>query len=470
VPLGDLLLRIEAGKSFQCQARPALPDEWGVIKVSAMTRGVFMEEENKATIPGTQVNKSYEIRAGDILLSRANTQEYVGASVLVGPARPRLLLSDKSLRLVPAAAINRKWLSYLLSSPVVRSEISARATGTKHSMRNISQEVLRKIEVNVPPPAEQERIVLALEDHLSRIDAGWAGISSVLARSAMLRARLTEMATTGGLAAEERTAVPLAPAGVDDGILPGLPPTWRWERLGDIADVTGGVTKDAKKQANPEYVEVPYLRVANVQRGRLDLREVTTIRIPVSLAKRLCLQVGDVLLNEGGDRDKLGRGWIWEGQIADCVHQNHVFRARIRDNVLHPRLLAWHANGFGQRWCEVNGKQSVNLASISLSKIKLLPVPIPPRDDQERLVNEIEARTADLDAAVNAAEKSFAQAGQLRRAVLKHAVDGRLDTQLASDEPASSLMDQVQHERVQAAEARRPARRTDEAFVQETLQ
>lgn len=271
VPLGDLLLRIEAGKSFQCQTRPALSEEWGVIKVSAMTRGVFLEEENKATIPGTEVNESYEIRAGDILLSRANTQEYVGASVLVGATRPRLLLSDKSLRLVPGTGINHKWLAYLLSSPSVRVAISAQATGTKHSMRNISQDVLRKIEVDVPPVAEQERIVLALEDHLSRIDVGVAGVNSVLAHSEMLRERLTEMATTGGLAAADRTAAPLAAAGVDDGILPHLPPGWCWTRLGDIAEVIGGVTKDSKKQANPAYVEVPYLRVANVQRGRLDL-------------------------------------------------------------------------------------------------------------------------------------------------------------------------------------------------------
>jgi type I restriction enzyme S subunit len=142
--------------------------------------------------------------------------------------------------------------------------------------------------------------------------------------------------------------------------------------------------------------------------------------------------------------------------------------------VLHPRLLAWHANGFGKVWCEANGKQSVNLASISLSKIRLLPVPIPPRDDQDRLVNEIEARTAALDAAASAAQKSLAWAVQLRRAVLTKAMDGRFDTQLAVDEPASSLMDHVRNERLQVGETKRPARRVTrraaDTFVQETLQ
>jgi type I restriction enzyme S subunit len=195
--LGDLLLRIEAGKSFQCQTRPALHDEWGVIKVSAMTRGVFLERENKATIPGTRVNESYEIRTGDILLSRANTQEYVGASVLVGSTRPRLLLSDKSLRLIPASEINRKWLAYLLSSPAIRREISAMATGTKHSMRNISQNALREIEVHVPPAAEQERIVLALEDQMSHIDAGVSAAERSLTQAVQLRRTVLTHALNG---------------------------------------------------------------------------------------------------------------------------------------------------------------------------------------------------------------------------------------------------------------------------------
>jgi type I restriction enzyme S subunit len=80
--------------------------------------------------------------------------------------------------------------------------------------------------------------------------------------------------------------------------------------LGEIAEVVGGVTKDAKRQADPSLIEVPYLRVANVQRGRLDLSMIATIRTSSVQAQKLRLEKGDVLLNEGGDRDKLGRGWV----------------------------------------------------------------------------------------------------------------------------------------------------------------
>ncbi len=192
--------------------------------------------------------------------------------------------------------------------------------------------------------------------------------------------------------------------------------------------------------------------MANVQRGWLNLDDIATIRIPPAKAKSLFLQAGDVLLNEGGDRDKLGRGWVWEEQIPDCVHQNHVFRARIKDGVLHPKLLAWHANGYGKGWCEKNGKQSVNLASISLSKIKLLPVPLPPQGVQEQLVDEVEARATALDLAISNAGEALSRGVQLRSLYLARAIEGRLATRDETDEPTALLIRRIQAGRAQAGQ------------------
>ncbi|WP_155247123.1 restriction endonuclease subunit S [Salinispora arenicola] len=198
-----------------------------------------------------------------------------------------------------------------------------------------------------------------------------------------------------------------------------LPTGWRWATLGEIADVAGGVTKDSKLQSRPDLVEVPYLRVANVQRGRIDLFNVATIRVPPQRAAQLELQPGDVLLNEGGDRDKLGRGWVWQGQIPGCIHQNHVFRARIRDGSLHPKLLAWYANEVAHKWFELNGKQSVNLASISLSKIRTFPVPIPPAQEQQRIVDILEEHLSRLGAAEGLVSTGRRKLLALRRSILR---------------------------------------------------
>ncbi|MFG2007472.1 restriction endonuclease subunit S [Micromonospora sp. NPDC048868] len=206
-----------------------------------------------------------------------------------------------------------------------------------------------------------------------------------------------------------------------------IPPSWTWTTLGEIAEVVGGVTKDTKRQADPSYVEVPYLRVANVQRGYLDLSNVSRIRVPEHKAEALRLQRGDVLLNEGGDRDKLGRGWIWEGQIPGCIHQNHVFRARIIGGVLAPKLLALFANSFGRKWFQQNGLQSVNLASISLTTMKRFPVPVPPLAEQHRIIAVLDGHLSQL--AVG--ERHIERVGH-RLARLMEAFTGALDAELSS--------------------------------------
>lgn len=147
VPLSDLIEDISAGKSFGAASAPASDDEWGIVKVSAMTWGEFNPLENKAVTDVSRVDPRFEIREGDLLVSRANTAEYVGSSVLVGPVRPKLLLSDKSLRVTPRATVETEWLWRALQAPSARKQITALATGTKDSMRNISQAALKQVKL-----------------------------------------------------------------------------------------------------------------------------------------------------------------------------------------------------------------------------------------------------------------------------------------------------------------------------------
>lgn len=205
-----------------------------------------------------------------------------------------------------------------------------------------------------------------------------------------------------------------------------LAPGWAWARLEQIADIVGGVTKDAKRQHDPSFVEVPYLRVANVQRGFLDLRKVETIRVSAAKAAALRLRPGDVLFTEGGDRDKLGRGWVWEGQIEDCIHQNHVFRARLVAEELEPKFISWYANTFGRTWFETAGKQTTNLASISLTTLKSFPVPLPPVAEQQRIVAEVERQLSKVDAGTDAIRRAGLNLHRIWTIILNEAALGRL--------------------------------------------
>jgi type I restriction enzyme, S subunit len=172
-------------------------------------------------------------------------------------------------------------------------------------------------------------------------------------------------------------------------------------------------------------VEYPYLRVANVQDGYLDLSDVATILVPEVEAKSCLLSAGDVLMNEGGDADKLGRGCIWAGEIAPCLHQNHVFAVRPR--LVRPEWLnAWTSTEAAKAFFESRAKQSTNLASISASNIKELPIPVPPLSEQCAIVAHISAETAKLDALRSATERTITLLKERRAALIAAAVTGRM--------------------------------------------
>lgn len=197
--LHELVARVEAGRSFGAGGRPAAADEWGIIKVSAMTWGAFRPEENKAVHDPVRVNPAYEIHAGDVLVSRANTTEYVGASVYVETTRPRLLLSDKSLRIVPRDGIDPQWLQTVLSAPSTRAQISERATGTKDSMRNISQRALLSVEIPVPAADDQAQVVEVATGAADSVARLLNTVQRSASRAAALRRALLDAAYSGRL-------------------------------------------------------------------------------------------------------------------------------------------------------------------------------------------------------------------------------------------------------------------------------
>ncbi|MEV6531536.1 restriction endonuclease subunit S [Streptomyces sp. NPDC051639] len=161
--------------------------------------------------------------------------------------------------------------------------------------------------------------------------------------------------------------------------------------LSDVADVVGGVTL-GRTVPDGASVELPYLRVANVQDGYIDTSEMKTVRVLKSEVGRFALQRGDVLLTEGGDFDKLGRGAVWDGRLEPCLHQNHVFRVRCNPDVLIPEYLATYmASKHGRRYFLSIAKQTTNLATISSSDLKSAPVPLRPIAEQQYIVDALSA-------------------------------------------------------------------------------
>jgi type I restriction enzyme S subunit len=158
--------------------------------------------------------------------------------------------------------------------------------------------------------------------------------------------------------------------------------------LGEIATVTYGLQKCPANR--PGKHARPYLRVANVQRGYLDLQKIKMINVPDADIAKYRLEDGDVLLCEGNSADLVGRGAIWRSEIEDCVHQNHVLRVRLnQDRVLPDFILAYINSSAGQSYFRSKAKRTTNLASINSKEVFNLPVPLPAKDIQVSCVHEL---------------------------------------------------------------------------------
>ncbi len=334
------------------------------VVIGDLNDGLVTDAATFITEEGLSKSSAKWVEPGSVLVAM------YGSIGKLGIAGRRLTTNQAIAFADPLPGTSGKYLFWYLRS-IRRRLVDAGKGGTQ---QNISQTVLKQVPIPLPPLSEQHEIVAVIEKQFSRLDDALRGLRS--AQQRLRQYRRSAIATAIGTEAT----------------LPVRFPDWRWMTLGAVADIVGGVTKDKKREAAPHLVEVPYLRVANVQRGYLDLRVVKTIRVSPEELSRLRLRPGDILLNEGGDRDKLGRGWVWSGEVEDCVHQNHVFRARLRDSQLEPRFVSWYTNTIGRDYFVRHGRQTTNLASINRTQLSRLPVPIPPREEQQAILDEIDRR------------------------------------------------------------------------------
>ena len=375
---------------------------------------------------------------------------------------------------------NLRFFGYLLS--LLRLRDLDRST----AIPGLSRPDYERIPIPLPPLPEQRRIVAEIEKQFTRLDASVAALRRTQANLKRYRASVLRAACSGELApteaelarAEGREYEPAGvllerilterrarwesqekrrgkykePAAPDTSDLPPLPEGWAWATLAQTTEIQGGIQKQPKRA--PTDNAYPFLRVANVLRSDLDLNEVHLIQLFPGELEKLRLVAGDLLIVEGnGSPAQIGRMAVWNGQIEDCVHQNHIIRARA-----HPGVAAKYVETY---WNSPIGSASVlNVASstsglytLSVSKVGALPVPLPPLAEQRRIVAEVERRLSVIQQAETAVDASLQRAERLRQSILKRAFSGQLVPQDPDDEPASALLDRIraQREEEQAA-------------------
>ena len=276
----------------------------------------------------------------------------------IGVTQREVAFGQDCKALVPDDGIDPYYLAYAMR--VLTPTILSMVEETSHGTGRLDTNRLNALEIGVPPLPEQRDIVAANDAFERRIGALELMLAKIeVAESAFSADALRQVGAAG-------------------------------PRLDSVATVAAGVTLGSEPVGDGT-VELPYLRVANVLDGRIDTTDIKTVRIVKTQYERYALRKDDLLLTEGGDLDKLGRGAVWDGRIDECLHQNHVFRVRCGEQMLPDFLALYTASPEGRAYFQRVGKQTTNLASINSTQVKQMPVPVPPVEEQRRLLGPVHA-------------------------------------------------------------------------------
>ena len=252
------------------------------------------------------------VRVGDFAInSRSDRRGSCGISPLDGS------VSLINIILTPRTAMHPGYYNWLFHTTLFADEFYKWGHGIVADLWTTRWQEMKSITVPVPEYAEQERIAAFLDAECAEIDAVLEKSRASIEENKKLKQAVITQAVTKGIRGDR----PMKNSGIE--WIGEIPAEWRKTQLRHCAAIKSGITLGKKYEKTDSLVERPYLRVANVQDGYVDLSVLTTIKVTQDEDLKYRLHAGDVLMTEGGDRDKLGRGCVWHGEIEPCLHQNH---------------------------------------------------------------------------------------------------------------------------------------------------
>lgn len=386
--------------------------KYGVVPQSQLEGVVQVKED-------TDLQMFKTIHKGDFVISLRSFQGGFEYSLYEGVCSPAYQV------FYPTSPICDTYYRYLFKSQSFISKMNNLTVGIREG-KNIQYIDFANSQIPVPPIAEQERIAAFLDAECAKIDAVLGKTRASIEEYKKLKQAVITQAVTKGIRGDR----PMKDSGIE--WIGEIPAEWRKTQLRHCAAIKSGITLGKKYEKTDSLVERPYLRVANVQDGYVDLSVLTTIKVTQDEDLKYRLHAGDVLMTEGGDRDKLGRGCVWHGEIEPCLHQNHIFAVQTSKDTLLPEFLEYlTVSDVGRSYFDVTAIKTTNLACTSSSKVLAFTIPLPSVEEQAEIVEALNTKCAGIDALIAKKQQYLTEIENYKKSLIYEYVTGKKEVKIS---------------------------------------
>ncbi len=373
-----------------------------VIRLQNIGDGTFHDDRAHISEEHFTRLRSHAVEPGDVLI--ASLGKELPRSCLaphwLGPA----IVKADCIRFRPGPRVDARFISHMLNSQPVRRGVAEIIHGVGRPRLNLRE--IKAIRLPVPPRDEQQRIVEVIEEQFSRLDAGVESLHGArrdldLLRASILQGAVKDASQLGDLV-----------------------------RVDEVASVQLGRQRSPKHHKGP-YMR-PYLRAANVTWNGVSLEDVKEMNFPPEDFDRFRLSSGDILLNEAsGSPEEVGKPAIWDGSIPDACFQNTLLRV-LPNNSMDRRFLhiVFYAAAFNGGFAKVS--RGVNIMHLGKAGLAAWKVPVPPVDEQVRIVADVERQLSIIEAIAKSIDVSLQRSDSLRQSILSRAFTGRLIASITS--------------------------------------
>lgn len=390
------------------------------MPLSVTKQGIVPQLESTAKTDHGDSRKL--IRKGDFVInSRSDRRGSCGISQYDGSCS----LINTVLR--PRREMSNVYFSFVFRSDLFADEFYRWGNGIVDDLWSTKWSSMKRIYIPFPPLDVQRQIATYLDAKCAKIDAVIAKQQQVIEKLKAYKLSVIKEAVTKGLNPD----VPMKDSGI--AWIGTVPSAWRIGQLKYFATVRSGITLGKKYPKDAELIEAPYLRVANVQGEFVDLTDVARIQVLPVEAEKYQLHRGELLMTEGGDRDKLGRGCVWNGEIEPCLHQNHVYAVTTDPQHLSVHFLDYMTtSAVARNYFDYTAKKTTNLASTNATTILQFRFPLPPAEEQLAIVQHLNQICQRIDNVIAQHSAIIDKLTEYKKSLIYEVVTGKkeIDTDL----------------------------------------